>query len=110
MTSALTLIHVAICFVAIGAGLGMARRMLDGDFENGWTTVFMLFTALTLITSFLFPFHGVTPGIVSSPVGQPAARATSSDTGSNEEIRTSAAGFNRSSSATSSCAATPSRE
>lgn len=65
----LTLVHVAISLLAMFAGLVVAGGLLAGRRLDGWTGVFLVTTALTNITGFLFPFrtflpaHGV--GIVS---------------------------------------------
>ena len=65
----LTLGHVAISLLAMFAGLVVAGGLLAGRRLDGWTGVFLVTTALTNITGFLFPFrtflpaHGV--GIVS---------------------------------------------
>jgi hypothetical protein len=65
----LTLIHVAISLLAMFAGLVVVGGLLAGRRLDGWTGVFLVTTALTNITGFLFPFtrfvpaHGV--GIVS---------------------------------------------
>jgi hypothetical protein len=59
-----TRLHVAISLIALGAGflvgLGMARN-------RSWpaaTALFLAMTTLTTLTGFLFPFKGMTPGIV----------------------------------------------
>jgi hypothetical protein len=31
---------------------------------DGWTALFLVTTALTSVTGFFFPFHGLTPGLV----------------------------------------------
>jgi hypothetical protein len=58
-----TLLHVVISLVAIASGF-VAILALAGDRLSGLTALFLITTALTSITGFLFPFHGVTPGIV----------------------------------------------
>ncbi|HJX93018.1 MAG TPA: hypothetical protein VJ372_21160 [Pyrinomonadaceae bacterium] len=40
------------------AGLFNAKRL------DRWTAVFLVSTLATSVTGFLFPFHGVTPGII----------------------------------------------
>ena len=52
----LTLGHTAITFVAIATGLMMLGQMLGGHLCRLLTAVFLLFTALTSITGFVF-FH-----------------------------------------------------
>ena len=65
----LTLVHVALSLLAIFAGLVVSGGFIAGRQLDGWTGVYLVTTALTNITGFLFPFirfvpaHGV--GIVS---------------------------------------------
>jgi hypothetical protein len=67
--SAFTLFHVLLSLVGIGAGLVVAYGLLTSKRLDGWTKLFLVMTALTSITGFLFPIpkflpsHGV--GIVS---------------------------------------------
>jgi hypothetical protein len=59
-----TQIHVAISVIAIAAGLVTVRGMLAARVFRAVTALFLITTMLTSLTGFLFPFHGVTPGIV----------------------------------------------
>ena len=59
-----TLIHVAISLVAILSGFVVLTGMLAAKPLNGWTKFFLTTTALTSVTGFFFPFHGITPAIV----------------------------------------------
>ncbi|MEJ1967472.1 MAG: hypothetical protein WDN03_02360 [Rhizomicrobium sp.] len=59
-----TNIHVAITLVAIVAGLIWLYGLLRNGRMPAITAVFLLFTVLTSLTGFLFPFHGVTPAII----------------------------------------------
>jgi hypothetical protein len=59
-----TQIHVAISIIAIAAGLIAVRGMLAARVLRAVTALFLITTLLTSLTGFLFPFHGVTPGIV----------------------------------------------
>ena len=65
----LTLVHVALSMLAIFAGLVVSGGFIAGRRLDGWTGVYLVTTALTNITGFLFPFtrflpaHGV--GVVS---------------------------------------------
>ena len=59
-----TLIHVLITFVAILSGLAMVRGLLRSDRMDTTTLVFIVFSALTNLTGFLFPIHGQTPALV----------------------------------------------
>jgi hypothetical protein len=59
-----TQIHVAISVIAIAAGLVAVRGMLAARIFRAVTALFLITTMFTSLTGFLFPFHGVTPGIV----------------------------------------------
>ena len=59
-----TQIHVAISLVGILSGLVVMVELLAGRQSNGGTALFLVSTAGTSVTGFLFPFHGVTPGII----------------------------------------------
>jgi hypothetical protein len=62
-TQVFTILHVIISLAAIAAGL-IAILALPANKLSGLTGFFLITTALTSITGFLFPFHGVTPGII----------------------------------------------
>lgn len=59
---AFTVLHVVICFVELAAGIVVVLRLVAGR-QSGLTGLFLLSAALTAITGFMFPFHGVTPAI-----------------------------------------------
>jgi hypothetical protein len=59
---AFTIVHVIICIVELFAGALVVLEMLAGR-RSGLEGVFLASAALTTITGFLFPFHGVTPAI-----------------------------------------------
>jgi len=62
--SAFTTLHVVISLIAIVAGLIVMFGMV-GPYKSGnLTGIFLLFTILTSVTGFMFPFNGVTPGIL----------------------------------------------
>src|ERR1700679_2519326 len=63
-TSAFTLLHVIISLVGIGAGLIALLGLLGGKLHRPMTAIFLVTTVLTSVTGFLFPFHGMTPGII----------------------------------------------
>ncbi len=63
-SSTFTNIHVAITLIAIVSGLAVLYGLLGNRRMDGTTAVFLLFTVLTSLTGFLFPFHGVTPAII----------------------------------------------
>jgi len=62
--SVFTLIHVIISLVGIGAGLIALLGLLGGKLYRSLTALFLITTVLTSLTGFLFPFHGMTPGII----------------------------------------------
>jgi hypothetical protein len=62
--SAFTTLHVVISLIAIVAGLVVMFGMLGPYHSGGLTGIFLLFTILTSVTGFMFPFNGVTPGII----------------------------------------------
>ena len=62
--STFTLIHVAISLIGILAGLVVVYGFVAGLQLPAWNWVFLVFTLLTSVTGFFFPFHGITPGIV----------------------------------------------
>jgi len=62
--STFTLIHVAISLIGILAGLVVVYGFVAGLKLPAWNWVFLVFTLLTSVTGFFFPFHGITPGIV----------------------------------------------
>ena len=58
-----TMIHVLISLVGIVSGLIVLYGFLTNRRLDAWTAVFLLTTALTSLTGFLFPFTAVTPAI-----------------------------------------------
>jgi hypothetical protein len=63
-TPTFTLLHVLISLMAIGSGLVVMYGLLTANRLNRWTMLFLVSTALTSLTGFLFPNEHVTPGIV----------------------------------------------
>jgi hypothetical protein len=59
-----TLVHVIVSLVAIVTGFIVVIGMIDGKALPAWTALFLLTTVLTSVTGFMFPFGGITPGIV----------------------------------------------
>lgn len=59
-----TQVHVAISLVGIAAGFIVIFGMMASKRMPLMTALFLLMTILTSVTGFLFPFHGMTPGIV----------------------------------------------
>lgn len=62
--SILTPVHVAISLIGILTGFVVVFGMLNSNPLDGWTKIFLHSTALTSVTGFLFPIHGITPGII----------------------------------------------
>ncbi|HEX3661929.1 MAG TPA: hypothetical protein VHU89_10885 [Acidobacteriaceae bacterium] len=62
--SAFTQFHVAISLIGIAAGFIVILGMIASRSLPLVTALFLITTVLTSLTGFLFPFHGVTPGIV----------------------------------------------
>lgn len=62
--SAFTTLHVVISLIAIIAGLIVMFGMRGPHRAGTLTAIFLLFTILTSVTGFMFPFNGVTPGIL----------------------------------------------
>jgi hypothetical protein len=68
MNSALTLftlVHVLISLVAIASGFWLVFGLLTGRRLDWWTGFFLTTTVATSVTGFFFPFHGITPAIVT---------------------------------------------
>lgn len=63
-TAAFTLLHVILSLIGIGAGFIVIFGLIGSRRLPMWTAIFLVFTVLTSLTGFLFPFKGVTPGIV----------------------------------------------
>jgi len=62
--STFTVVHVLISLLGIVSGLVVMYGLLTANRLERWTTLFLVSTAATNITGFLFPFKGVRPGIV----------------------------------------------
>jgi hypothetical protein len=59
-----TYLHVFLSLVGIGAGLVVIAGLIAGRMLRIVTALFFVSTVLTSVTGFLFPFKGVTPGII----------------------------------------------
>lgn len=59
-----TKLHVLISLIAIASGLIVAFGMVAGKLMPRLASLFLITTVLTVLTGFMFPFHGLTPGIV----------------------------------------------
>lgn len=65
-----TTVHVIITLIAISTSFVVTGGMVANKPLPGWTAICLLFTVLTSVTGFMFPFSGFTPaigtGIISS--------------------------------------------
>ncbi len=59
-----TAIHVGISLIGIASGFIVLLGMLRGRALPAVNALFLITTVLTSLTGFLFPFKGITPGIV----------------------------------------------
>ncbi len=70
--TALTIFHVAISLIGIGAGFVILYEFLTSKWSRGWNTLFLVTTVATSVTGFFFPFHHFLPshavGILSLAV------------------------------------------
>ncbi|SRR5258706_15816128 len=57
-------IHTLISLLGIGSGLVVLVGLLSANPMDGWTSLFLWSTALTCVTGFFFPFHGLKPSYV----------------------------------------------
>jgi hypothetical protein len=68
-TATFTFVHVLISLVGIASGLLVVYGMLRGKRFDGATAIFLVTTALTSLTGFLFPVEHILPshifGIIS---------------------------------------------
>jgi len=59
--SAFTTLHVVISFIGIGTGFVVVGGLLKSKPLALWTLAFLISTALTSLTGYLFPVHEVLP-------------------------------------------------
>ena len=59
--SAFTILHVIISLIAIGAGLVVVSGLFGSNRMPAPTAIFLLFTILTSVTGFMFPFTQLLP-------------------------------------------------
>jgi hypothetical protein len=59
-----TQVHVAISLIGIAAGFLVIFGMFASKKMPAMTALFLIATVLTSVTGFMFPYKGVTPGIV----------------------------------------------
>jgi hypothetical protein len=62
--STFTLVHVLLSLAGIGSGFVVIFGLIGGKRLNGWTTIFLVTTALTSLTGFLFPVQHLMPSHV----------------------------------------------
>ena len=63
MITALTIFHVAISLVGIGAGFVVMWGLLVSKRLNTWTAIFLAATTATSVTGFFFQIERLTPGL-----------------------------------------------
>lgn len=61
--STFTFLHVLVSLIGIVAGFVVVFGLLTGEELPRWTALFLIATALTSLSGFLFPFKGFTPAI-----------------------------------------------
>jgi len=59
-----TAFHTLISLIAIVVGLWAIRDLTIGRYRSAAISAFLWTAAMTSITGFFFPFHGVTPAII----------------------------------------------
>jgi len=59
-----TLVHIAISLIGLAAGFGVLYGFLVSRDSASWTSVFLIFTILTSVTGYFFPFDRVLPSHV----------------------------------------------
>jgi len=62
--STFTLFHVVLSLVGIATGCIVVYGLMTGKRFDAWTATFLLFTVLTSLTGFLFPFTHLLPSHV----------------------------------------------
>jgi hypothetical protein len=63
-----TLVHVLIGFAGIFSGFVVLSGLLTAKRCDGWTMLFLATTVATSVTGFFFPFHGLTPALVTGVI------------------------------------------
>jgi hypothetical protein len=56
--------HVLVSLIGIASGFVVLFGLFQSKRLDGWTALFLTTTVATSATGFLFPFNGITPGIV----------------------------------------------
>jgi hypothetical protein len=63
-TGLFTGIHVVLSLIGIASGFLVLFFLIGKKLHTVWTPVFFVSNILTDVTGFLFPFKGITPGII----------------------------------------------
>lgn len=69
-------VHVAVSLIGIATGLVAMLALAAGHWLVGWQAAFLITTALTSVTGFLFPFSGVTPAFLFGVISMVALAVT----------------------------------
>ena len=69
-------VHVAVSLIGIATGLVAMPALAAGRWLGGWQAAFLITTALTSVTGFLFPFSGVTPAFLFGVISMAALAVT----------------------------------
>lgn len=69
-------VHVAVSLIGIATGLVAMPALAAGRWLIGWQAAFLITTALTSVTGFLFPFSGVTPAFLFGVISMVALAVT----------------------------------
>jgi predicted acyltransferase len=64
MLAAYTILHVIISLIGIVTGFIVMAGMYTSQYNPSLTKTFLIFTILTSLTGFFFPFHGFKPSYV----------------------------------------------
>lgn len=63
LLAAFTMFHVILSLVGIATGFVVVYGFVAAKQSQGWTNIFLITTAATSLTGFLFPIHHFTPGL-----------------------------------------------
>lgn len=69
-------VHVAVSLIGIATGVVAMSVLATGRWLVGWQAAFLITTALTSITGFLFPISGVTPAVLFGAISIAALAVT----------------------------------
>lgn len=69
-------VHVAVSLIGIATGLVAMPALAAGRWLVGWQAAFLITTALTSVTGFLFPFSSVTPAFLFGVISMAALAVT----------------------------------